>query len=320
MPIWSEILKELDSLQKEEEKLPYDDIRRKYLSLLSEKTGRNTILYATSWTQPGNVGNPDLISIVPEDVQGFMEVFYELDGDKGLDLILHSPGGLVEAAEALVSYIRTKFSDVRVIIPHAAMSAATMIACSSNKIIMGKHSSLGPIDPQFVLDTQLGRRAIPAQSIIDQFEMAKDECADQTKLGPWMPILGQYGPGIIIECENATELSEQLVFEWLKSYMLEGNEDKAKEIASYLSDHTKFKTHGRYINREDAKDLGLSIEDLENDQEFQDLVLSIFHATTHTFNGTGAVKIIENNLGRAFIRSDGIPRMPPKEVPKDDFN
>jgi len=49
------------------------------------------------------------------------------------------------------------------------------------------------------------------------------------------------------------------------------------------------------------------IDDLEADQTFQDLVLSIYHATTHTFNGSPAVKIIENQNGRAYIRLHGIP-------------
>ena len=48
-------------------------------------------------------------------------------------------------------------------------------------------------------------------------------------------------------------------------------------------------------------DLGLMIKDLEEDQGFQDLVLCVFHATTHTFSGTSVSKIIENHLGRSFI-------------------
>jgi len=46
----------------------------------------------------------------------------------------------------------------------------------------------------------------------------------------------------------------------------------------------------------------LKITNLEDDQVFQDLVLSVFHATTHTFSGTPAVKIIENHNGKAFVK------------------
>jgi hypothetical protein len=48
--------------------------------------------------------------------------------------------------------------------------------------------------------------------------------------------------------------------------------------------------------------LGLRISDLESDQKLQDLVLSVFHATTFTFDSTPATKIIENHIGRAFIK------------------
>jgi ClpP class serine protease len=69
------------------------------------------VLYASKWTSPG--ASPDEISIIEEDIQGFMEVIHGLSGPN-LDLIVHSPGGSPEVTEALVSYIRTKFQHVRV--------------------------------------------------------------------------------------------------------------------------------------------------------------------------------------------------------------
>lgn len=112
---------------------------------------------------------PELISIVDEDLQGLMEVIHGLRGPN-LDIILHSPGGSPEAAEAFVRYLRSKFSHIRVIVPQLAMSAATMIACAADVIVLGKHSFLGPIDPQIILNTPLGVRSVPAQAITKQFE------------------------------------------------------------------------------------------------------------------------------------------------------
>ena len=54
------------------------------------------------------------------------------------------------------------------------------------------------------------------------------------------------------------------------------------------------------------------MENLEDDDKLQDLVLSVFHATTHTFDGTGAVKIIENQLGKAFIKQVVVSPPPPE--------
>ena len=303
MPTWGEILAELKHTEEQGVKPPFDAVRRKYLATVYKNTGRNTILYATKWTQAGDA-DPEVISINDEDVQGLMEVIHGLKGPN-LDLIVHSPGGSPEATEAIVSYLRTKFSDIRVIIPQLAMSAATMLACASNRIVMGKHSFIGPIDPQLILHTQVGVQAVPAQAILDQFKLAKSECEDPKKLGSWIPILSQYGPALLIQCATALELSQQLVSEWLESYMFAGREDSeeiSKKIAAKLADHQEFKSHGRHINRDKAKAMGLIIEDLEDDQEFQDLILSVFHATTHTFDGTNAVKIIENHNGKAFVK------------------
>lgn len=320
MPTWGEILKELQQVENQTKLPPFDNVRRKYLALLKNKTGRDVILYATKWTSPG--ASPNDTTIIEEDLQGLMEVIHGL-ATQSLDLIVHSPGGSAEVTEALVSYIRTKFTHVRVIVPQAAMSAATMLACSANTIMMGKHSFLGPIDPQFILATQIGVQSVPAQAILDQFDKAKEECQDPKLLGHWLPILSQYGPALIVQCENAIALSKTLLTEWLERYMFSGDPDaagKAKNIANYLSDHKEFKSHGRHISRDKAKELKLNIENLEDDQELQDLVLSVFHATTHTFNGTGAVKIIENHNGKAFVKrqqtvSIQLPT-PPISLPK----
>jgi len=223
-----------------------------------------------------------------------------------LDLIIHSPGGSLEAAESFVIYLRSKFDHIRVIVPHLAMSAATMIACAADEIVLGKHSFLGPIDPQFALNTPMGQRMVPAQAILAQFELAQKECNDPTKLAAWIPMLNQYGPDLLVQCEHASKMSKRLVNEWLKTYMFK-SETKAKRqalasnISNWLSNHQYFKSHGRHIQRDSLRAKKLKIINLEDDQKFQDLVLSTFHATTMTMTLTPAVKIIENHFGKAFI-------------------
>lgn len=316
MPTWGDILKELQSPALEVQnkilrgQLPkntpviidFDGVRRKYLRALFDYTKRPVILYASNWTTPKPGVDPDLVSIIPEDIQGFMEVMHGVP-EGSLDLILHSPGGSAEAAESLVSYLRSKFSDIRVFVPHAAMSAATMLACSANRIGMGKHSFLGPTDPQFTVNTEIGRQSYPAHAILEQFQRAKKECAENPSVLPaWLPILRQYGPALIVRCQLAAALSEELVYAWLAKYMLPGDLEKARGIATYLAKHENFKSHGRFINRDKAREQGLVIEDLESDQKLQDAVLSVFHAATHTLMGSPAVKIIENHLGKAFVK------------------
>ena len=303
MPIWSEILEELTATAKPGELLDFDRVRRKYLVQLYGHSKRNTILYASGWLQKPDTP-PDPISINDEDMQAFMEVSHGLKSEN-LDLILHSPGGSIEAAEAIVSYLRSRFSNIRVIVPQLAMSAATMIACATDKIILGKHSSLGPTDPQIIIPTSLGPRSVPAQAVLDQFDLAKKECVDPEKLSAWLPMLSQYGPDLLVRCESALQLSRELVKTWLESYMFKDMDDpseKAEQISSWLAGHENFKSHGRHIPRVEVENRELAVEKLESDKVFEDLVLSVFHATTHTFAGTASVKIIENHNGRAFVK------------------
>ena len=81
-------------------------------------------------------------------MNGFMSVVHGLDKDKGVDLILHTPGGSLDATDAIGQYLKKIFSNnIRVIVPHLAMSGGTLLSFASREIIMGSHSSLGPTDP-----------------------------------------------------------------------------------------------------------------------------------------------------------------------------
>ena len=314
MPIWSEILAELTP-QVAGTPPDFDGVRRKYLLELHQHTQRDVILYATGWLQKPDVA-PHLTSIVDEDIHALMEVTAGLRGPD-VDLILHSPGGSPEAAEAVVAYLRSRFAHVRVIVPQLAMSAATMIACAADEIVMGKHSFLGPTDPQLPLATPLGMRLVPAQSVLDQFDKAQRECADPAKLSAWLPMLAQFGPDLLVRCEHALEMSRELVRRWLETYMFENDPDgrgRAEAVSDWLANHANFKSHSRHLAREELRANGLEITDLEDDEILQDLSLSVFHATTHTFAAATVVKIVENHLGRAFIKHLNVQPQPALQI------
>jgi len=283
-----------------------DVIRRKYLRELSEHTGRDTIILSSAFTSQKLPNLPGfLVSITNEDIQGFMSAFHGLTGDK-LDVILHSPGGSLEAAEQIVKYMRNKYEDVRAIIPQNAMSAATMIACACEVILMGKHSAIGPIDPQITFPTQSGHFTAPAQSIIDEFERAKEEIKKDPATAPiWVRRIDKYPIGFLKVCDNTIRLSKEIMEEWLKTWMFKDNPEKEKlasNIANWLGDTNEHKTHGRPIDINAARENKLVVEALEDDNELQDKILSVFHATmaTHTFSN--CMKFIENQNGKgAFI-------------------
>lgn len=326
MPSWGEILHEIQqSAAAHGGQVDLDGVRHKYLSQLRALTKRDVIVYYTKWIG-GDAPAGSKISITLEDMQGMMEVCRGLPGPS-LDIILHSPGGSPEATASIVRYLRQKFTDIRVFVPLAAMSAATMWALASNVIVMGKHSQLGPIDPQMV--TPQGQ--YPARAIIKQFEQAKDECAkDPSKLTAWYPILLTYGPSLIQQCLSAETLALSLAEEWLREYMFHGEADaatKAKTIAVYFANYDQHQSHGLGIGREQAKAIQVKIEDLETDQQLQDAVLSVHHATLLTMGSGTAVKIVENHLKRAYIQQHAplavqqipIQAPPPAQEPGDPF-
>ena len=230
---------------------------------------------------------------------GFMNSIQGMDCSKGLDLILHTPGGDPAASEAIVNYLRVKFNnDIRAIIPQLAMSAGTMIACSAKEIVMGKQSSLGPIDPQF--------NGIPAYNIKSEFEEAKEDLLkDPQNAQYWMIKLKQYPAAFMKTALDAIELSGKLVEEWLGSCMFDKNnpEDTAtiRRIVNSLNEHDKSKNHGRHLSMKFCKEIGLKIVELEADSQLQDLVLSVHHSYMLTLDGSTALKIIENQNGKVLI-------------------
>jgi hypothetical protein len=243
-----------------------------------------------------------------------MAALHGLKG-KALDLIVHSGGGSAEAAEQLVQYLRSKYQDIRVIIPQNAMSAATMLACASNQIVMGRQSAIGPIDPQITFPVGQGHHQAPAQSILDEFEQAKAEVIKDPRLAAvWHPRIAGYPHGLLKQCEVACKRAETLVGEWLHCYHFgkaRGSKRKATAIAKWLSDSSKHLSHGKPISFDVAKDKGLNVLRLEDDQELQDKVLSVFHAAMVTFEVTNCVKFVENHEGRGVFIQVQVQVQPP---------
>lgn len=121
----------------------------------------------------------------------------------------------------------------------------------------------------------------------------------------WQPILQKYDLGFFALCKNAIKMADEVVRKSLIECMFKDDPeaaDKAAKIIGTLGSHSETKTHARHIHKNEAKKLGLNIIDLEKDPQLQDAVLSLHHACVLTFEQTPAVKIIENDMGKAHIR------------------
>ena len=297
MPNWGQLLEEVQRAGN-----AHDQTRRKYLKRLFNQTGRNTILYYSAWLDKPGIyrQHPQPFTVNDTDKNGFMSAIHGMDRSKGLDLVLHTPGGDLAAAESLVSYLRSMFGkNIRAIVPQLALSAGTMISCSCREIVMGKHSSLGPIDPQF--------GGIAAHWIVEEFKQAAEEIAtDPAKIPLWQPIIGKYNPTLIGDCQKAITWSETIVREWLMSGMFARYKDKearADKVVEELGDHALTLSHNRHIDFDKAKSIGLKVVPLEADNRLQDALLTVHHLAVQTMSSTPALKLIENQRGIAYIQS-----------------
>lgn len=299
MPSWDEIIGNVDNHPNG----VLDNIRDEYIRKLSELRGRNVICYYSGWLQDlqGMQGSP-YCALSDSDMEGFMTNIHGLDCKQGLDLILHTPGGDLAAAENLVNYLRACFdTDIVAFVPHLCMSAGTMIACSCKEIYMGRQSSIGPTDPQLM--------GCPAGGVIEEFNQAVRETTENPGSIPmWSQIIGKYPPTYLGDCQKAVDASQAMVAEWLETNMFsscEDAEEKAKEVAEWLGTHANSAMHNRHITAASAKEHGLAIKDLEKESELQDVVLTIHHAYMATFERSGAKKMIENSDGKSWIRIVG---------------
>ena len=276
------------------------ELRHKLLQDYAQYCGRNVISYYSTWLQSSNLANPNPeLMINDNDMNGLMNAVSARNKVMGLDLILHTPGGVTTATESIVKYLRKVFNnDIRVIVPHMAMSAGTMIACASKEIYMGKQSSLGPIDPQY--------KNVPAEGVLAEFQRAVNETvAVSNKSLIWKEIIRNYTPTFVGECDNVVRLSKSLVDGWLRTCMFKNSRNKdavISKILGELASHQASMVHDKHYDYNDCKKLGLKVYALEKDQVMQDHILSIHHSyVLSTYKLPNSIKYIESDKGMSFL-------------------
>jgi ClpP class serine protease len=156
------------------------------------------------------------------------------DDNIPLDLVLHTPGGLVLAALQIARAIRAHKAKVTVFVPHYAMSGGTLIALAADEVVMTPHSVLGPVDPQL--------REYPAASLLTVLEKKPIAEIDDKTL-----VFADVGRKAIEQVRNA---ARELLHRRLPV-------EQADALAEKLSTGTW--THDYPISAEEAKTLGLNV-------------------------------------------------------------
>lgn len=290
MGSWSTVFDRLQTGEKDP-----DIFRGELISRLGNYTDRNVICYYSGWLQKDAPAH--LTGITDDDMNGLMNAVHGLERSKGVDLLLHTPGGDIAATEAIVEYLRSCFPSVRAIVPQLAMSAGTMIACACDEIVMGKESSLGPTDPQL--------RGVAAGGVIEEFDRAVQDIRAFPQLAAlWQSIIAQYGPTFLGDCEKAVEASRVMISKWLEEYMFAGAVDApVGDIVDALCTHASSAMHNRHFSAAAVASFGLKVTPLEDDQELQEIVLSLHHVFMATFALLPAIKIIESSNGKPWVKN-----------------
>jgi ClpP class serine protease len=168
-----------------------------------------------------------------EDSEAVLRAIQMTDSSVPIDMILHTPGGLVLAASQIADALKAHPAKVTVFVPHYAMSGGTLLSLAADEIVMAPHAVLGPVDPQ------LGQH--PAASLLKVVEQKPiQEIDDQT----------------LIDADQARKAIAQ-VEKFVTGLLRERMGDKAAELAHTLSSGTW--THDYPITVSEARDLGLPV-------------------------------------------------------------
>jgi len=295
------------------------------LRLISEYNKlRDTYLFVYA----AAVGKP--IPAVPLEQSDFYVIRDLLASKKDLqkvDMYIETPGGSGETAEEIVRFLRNNFNTVSFVVSGEAKSAGTIIVLSGDEILMTETGSLGPIDAQM----KIGRSVISAYDYIEWVEEKRKEAEEKDKLNPFdATMVAQITPGELGSVFHALKFAEELVVEWLINYKFKKwtttetrkipvtevmKRKRAEEIAKELTNHSKWRLHGRSIKISDLEEIGLKITRVDNDPKLAEIVYRIQTVCRLLFESTTSFKIFATQDNKIFRQavSVGAPiRVPEK--------
>ena len=257
-------------------------MRTRKIARLEAKRGSRVILLVHRQETMRLLGFPLMRYIDINDSEDVLRAIQMTDDDVPLDIVLHTPGGLVLAAMQIARAVREHEGKVTVFVPHYAMSGGTLILLAADEIVMSKHAVLGPVDPQ------LGQS--PAASLLKVVEQKPiAEIDDQTL------VMADVGRKAITQVKEAAR-------DLLQRRM---PAEQAEALAEKLSTGTW--THDYPIWASTAKDLGLAVS-TEMPNEVLEL-MTLYPQPVRT-QGGGGVEYLP--IPRQKSRRSGQPSATPQ--------
>lgn len=243
-----------------------------------------------------------------------------------IDMYIETRGGSGEAAEEIVKLLHDRFEHVSFVVSGEAKSAGTIIVLSGHEILMTETGSLGPIDAQI----RIGRSISSAHDYMDWVNNKWEEAEKKGSLNPFdSVVIAQITPGELEGVFNSLEFAKELVKDWLVKYKFKNwNETetsktsvteemkklRAEDIATLLTNHTIWRSHGRSIKISDLQSVvRLKINRVEDNKKLAEIVFRIQNVCRFLFDMTPIYKIFataENKIFRTAAKTTpGTPQV-----------
>jgi ClpP class serine protease len=206
--------------------------RRRALAVISRKRQATVITLIHRQESLNLLGFPIVRYIDIDDAESVLRVIADTPDDRPIEIILHTPGGMVIAARQIASALADHPGHVTAVVPHYAMSGGTLISLAADEVVIDRHAALGPVDPQ------LGQH--PAASLVEVSKLP-GEHEDQTLL------MADVGRKAIYQVETFTT-------RLLERHMTPA---QARDVAHLLA--TGVFTHDHPLQADDLAALGLPI-------------------------------------------------------------
>ena len=268
--------------------------------------GTHLIVYA------GAIGKqvPD-IALSMDDYYTIYDMLREVESEN-LDFYIETPGGSGEAAEEIGRFIRKKFKKIFFVVSGESKSAGTILALSGDEIFMTETGSLGPIDAQL----RIGRTVGSAYDYMEWVHEKKMEAQENGMLNPFdATMVAQISPSELKGVYNSLEFAKDIVKEWIFKYKFkdwevtetrkepvtdEMKKERANEIAKELTNHSKWRTHGRSLKIDDLENIGLRIKRLDDEPKLAETIYRIQTIIRIIFSSSTNYKIIINENNKLF--------------------
>lgn len=277
------------SIVKEEE-LQTHRTRKALYGKLSKLMGMPVVSFFTSFMYP--------VMIEDSDAETMEAVLRVCDLSNGFALIVNSPGGRGLAAERIIRICRaySGTGEYVAIVPGKAKSAATMICLGASKIIMGRTSELGPVDPQVTVteDEELSRFSV--YNLVKSYESLFDRAVKASgNIQPYLLQLANYDERDIAEYRTALSLSDDIAIRALKGGMLRNMSEVEikRKIGIFLIPEKRAKVHGRPIYAEEASKCDLNVEIREVKDNIWNLLYELYIRLDNFVSINRNSKIIE---------------------------